>query len=109
MTNVVDVFPIIKKFNSERGDKIDVEKVPVGEIQEVAFHYTEQLIHHFKNHGFSDDGFFYKDVDFLNEIIESVLMRAAGKHHYMHDLIDDVYEASEKLESEELQSEEKEE
>lgn len=104
----VDVFPIIKKFNTERGDKIDVDldKVPVSEIQEMSIHYTEQLIHHFKNHGFSDQGFFFKDIDFLNEVMECILMRAVGRHHYMQDLIDDVYEASEKLHEEETEQKE---
>ncbi len=102
MSNL-SIFPLIKKYDDGSGSKINLEKTPETEVQRIAFHYTEQLIHHFKNHGFPDTGFFYQDIDFLNEIVESILLRAAGKHHPLQDLIDEITENSLKDDKEETE------
>jgi hypothetical protein len=88
--NNLNVFPLIKKFNMSEDVRTNPDKVPENEIQELALHYTDQLAQHFINHGFSDSGFFYQDMDFLNDLVESILLRAMGKHHDMQDLVDNV-------------------
>jgi hypothetical protein len=105
MSNL-NIFPLVKKFSAEDNQKIDLDKNPETEIQKIAFHYTEQLSYHFINRGFPDTGFFYKDMDFLNELLESILLRAAGKHHQMQDLIDEIMDNP--LEEDEKGEEEKE-
>lgn len=92
----LSIFPLIKKYDDGTGEtKSWHEKVsPETEVQRIAMHYTEQLIHHFRNHGFSDKGFFYQDIDFLNELLESILLRSVGKHHQMQDLVDEIMEDS---------------
>lgn len=92
----VSIFPLLKKYDDGTGEnKSPLEKItPETEVQRIAFHYTEQLVHHFKNHGFPDSGFFYQDIDFLNELVESILLRSVGKHHQMQDLVDEIMEDS---------------
>lgn len=93
MSNL-SIFPLIKKYDDGTSEiKSGFDKpTPETEVQRIAFHYTEQLAHHFKNHGFPDTGFFYQDMDFLNELLESILLRSVGKHHPMQDLVDEIME-----------------
>jgi hypothetical protein len=93
MQNNVAIFPLIKKFNLDQ--EIDFEKIPKDEIEKISYHYTEQLLKMFTNHGFPNNGSFLNDAYFLNDVIESMLLRSIGKHHPIQDLVDSFSETEE--------------
>lgn len=101
------IFPLLKKYPSKNNEeKIDIDNIPKNEVEEIAFHYTKQLVHAFHNQGFPDTGLYFQDIDFLQDVLQSILLRAVNKHHPLQDLIGEIYEDNNSETEEEIEESE---
>lgn len=65
-------------------------------INEVLEDVTERLFNDISNYGFSlsSDDDHFKDIFFVTEAIQALLMRYAGVQHHLHPIIDATVEVS---------------
>lgn len=87
--NKVILYPLLSKG---KVSKLDVENITEEKIDEVADHFTKQLVHQFHNLGLPESTNYYNDLNFLNEIVKAVMYRSMNKYHYFQDIIDDIHE-----------------
>jgi len=62
-----------------------------NDIEDVSFHYAQQFLIAMNNLNLKIDPVFLKDLDYLQEMMKSMIMRTMGKHHSIQDWMDDVF------------------
>lgn len=90
MANLV-LYPFLQKNTQYK--KEDLDNITEEKIDEVADHFTKQLVHQFNNLGLPESGVYYNDINFLAEIVKAVMYRSLGKYHFFQDIIDNVNES----------------
>lgn len=97
----VAIFPKIQKYTGVVSADMTDE-----ECMEFTFHYAKQVASALQNHGVPTEGFFVQDMEFMQSVLVSTVMRAYGKHHPLQEMIDDLMEPEDdeqKDESEEVE------
>ncbi len=91
------IFPLLKK--SPQGE-VDINEVNKKEIDNLARHYTEQILFNLRNHNIPLGSYnVEKDFNLVFESLKSAILRTVGKHHVMQDYVDHVHMMESKMDN----------
>lgn len=86
MDNII-IFPILKRHAD---GSIDTNSINKDQIDQIAYHYTRQIIHNSEHQGFTMDKTVYRDFDLVYQALKSALSRAADQYHPLQSYVDEL-------------------